>query len=293
MENKAKETITIQVLIHAPIQKVWDCFTGPNHIVHWNYASIDWHAPRAENDLRVGGHFSSRMEAKDGSIGFNFGGTYTKVETHLSIEYVLDDDRKVQISFEAKGDNILLTESFEAEQENTIELQRFGWQAILDNFKNYTEALAKLKTLHYEILIDAGTEKVYQKMFEDKNWREWTAPFNPTSYYKGSWEKDSKMLFLGTDDEGNMGGMVSRIKENIPNQFVSIEHNGIIQGDEEILSGPEVYGWAGAMENYTFTETDGKTLLSVDLDANTEFMSYFTETWPVSLEILKTICENK
>lgn len=291
MENKAKEIITIQVYIQAPIQKVWDCWTGPNHIVHWNHASIDWHSPGAENDLRVGGRFSSRMEAKDGSMGFDFGGIYTKVEIHQMIEYVLDDDRKVQISFEIQGDKILLTESFEAEQENAIELQRFGWQAILDNFKNYTEALATLKTLHFEILIDAGIEKVYQNMFEDKNWREWTAPFNPTSYYEGSWEKDARMLFLGTDHEGNKGGMVSRIKENIPNQFVSIEHIGIIQGDQEILSGPDVYGWAGAMENYAFSEVNGKTLLSVDLDANQDFMSYFTETWPVSLEILKAICE--
>jgi uncharacterized protein YndB with AHSA1/START domain len=291
MEKTAKETITIQVLIHAPIEKVWDCWTGPNHIVHWNYASIDWHAPRAESDLREGGHFSSRMEAKDGSMGFDFGGTYTKIEIHQQLEYVLDDKRKVQISFEKLGEQILLTESFEAEKENTIELQRFGWQAILDNFKNYTEALSALKTLHFEILMNARIEIVFQRMFEDKNWREWTAPFNPTSYYLGSWEKGSKMLFLGTDQEGNIGGMVSRIKENIPNSFISIEHIGIIQGDQEILSGPEVYGWAGAMENYTFTEMSSKTLLSVDLDANQEFMSYFTDTWPVSLEILKAICE--
>jgi uncharacterized protein YndB with AHSA1/START domain len=291
MENATKEIITIQAQIYAPIQKVWECWTGSNHIVHWNYASNDWHTPDAKNDLRVGGRFVSRMEAKDGSMGFDFGGKYISIELNKHIESVLDDDRMVRVSFEEKGDEILVTETFEAEQENTIELQRMGWQAILNNFKNYTEALSKLKTLHFEILIDAHVEKVYQNMFEDKNWREWTAPFNPTSCYEGSWEKGSKILFLGTDPEGNKGGMVSIIKENIPNSFVSIEHIGILHGEQEILSGPDVNGWAGAMENYTFTEETGKTLLSVDLDANTDFINYFTETWPVSLALLKTICE--
>lgn len=291
MENNSKEIITIQTQIHAPIEKVWDCFTVPRNIVHWNFASTDWHSPHAENDLRIDGHFSYRMEAKDGSMGFDFSGTYTKIVTYETIEYVLDDDRKVQISFIKQDDHIQIIETFEAETENTIDLQRFGWQAILDNFKTYTEAVSLLKTIHFETLINARTEKVYQEMFDDKNWRVWTAPFNPTSYYEGNWKKGSKMLFLGTGHDGKLGGMVSRINENIPNRFVSIEHLGIVEGEKEILSGPEVFGWSGAMENYTFTEKNEKTLLSVDLDANTEFMSYFTETWPVSLEILKSICE--
>ncbi len=114
---------------------------------------------------------------------------------------------------------------------------------------------------------------------------------NPTSYFEGSWEKDSKILFLGTDKDGNKEGMVSRIKENIPNKLISIEHLGILKNDKEITSGTEVEGWAGALENYTFNEDNGKTFLSVDMDSNQQFKSYFEETWPKALNKLKAICE--
>ncbi len=285
------EVITVQADINAPIQKVWDCWTSPKHIIHWNNASDDWHTPRAENDLRVGGKFLSRMEARDGSVGFDFIGEYLDIKPHRFIEYELGDGRNVKISFDSDGNNTTITEVFEAEQENTVEMQQSGWQAILNNFKKYTEAPGKMETLHFEITINAKAEKVYTNMLDAKNWNEWTALFNPTSTYKGRWDKGSKILFLGTDSDGNVGGMVSRIKENIPNKFVSIEHLGIVQGDKEITSGPEVEGWAGAMENYTFSENNGRTLLAVNLDANQAFMEYFTDTWPKALDKLKEICE--
>lgn len=109
------------------------------HIKKWNHASDDWHTTFAENDLRVGGTFSSRMEAKDGSFGFDFGGTYDEVETNRLIAYTLDDNRKVKIIFEVIGNKTKITEVFDAENENPIEMQKGGWQAILDNFKKYTE----------------------------------------------------------------------------------------------------------------------------------------------------------
>jgi uncharacterized protein YndB with AHSA1/START domain len=148
-----------------------------------------------------------------------------------------------------------------------------------------------METMHFEISIRANAEKVYKCMLDAKTYNEWTAAFEPTSRYKGSWEKGSKIAFLGTDDKGETRGMTSRIMENIPNKFVSIEHLGMIQGDEEITSGPEVEGWIGAKENYTFSENNGITLLGVDLDVNQEFMSYFTDTWPKALDKLKEICE--
>ena len=132
-------SITVEVKVNAPLEKVWDYWTNPQHIVNWNYASEDWHAPNASNDLRVGGKFNSRMEAKDGSMGFDFEGEYTKVEQHLEIEYVLADARKVNIRFDSDGKETNVTETFDPENENTLELQRAGWQAILDNFKRYTE----------------------------------------------------------------------------------------------------------------------------------------------------------
>ena len=139
METPNKTTITVEAAIVAPIEKVWKYWTEPQHITQWNNASEDWHTPHAENDLKEGGRFTSRMEAKDGSFGFDFGGTYTLVETNKQIEYTLDDGRKVSINFTRQGNETTVVETFEAENMNSIELQKGGWQAILDNFKKYVE----------------------------------------------------------------------------------------------------------------------------------------------------------
>ena len=140
MEMIKKQSITVQTTIKAPIDKVWKFWTLPEHIIHWNNASADWHTPRAENDLRVGGKFLSRMEAKDGSEGFDFGGVYETVKTNELIEYKMDDGRKVRIDFTSNSNEIKVIERFEAEVIHSIEMQRGGWQSILDNFKKYTEA---------------------------------------------------------------------------------------------------------------------------------------------------------
>jgi uncharacterized protein YndB with AHSA1/START domain len=138
MENKTK--ITITTALNEPIEKVWDYFTNPIHIIKWNHASDDWHSTKAINDLRVGGKFEYRMEAKDGSFGFDFFGFYDKIIDFKLIEYTLGDDRKVIINFTNDGNEVFIEEIFEAESENPIELQKAGWQAILDNFKNYTSS---------------------------------------------------------------------------------------------------------------------------------------------------------
>ena len=140
METTEKTIITVQNTVNAPAEKVWDYWTNPQHITKWNFASDDWHSPHAENDLRVGGNFSCRMEAKDGSFGFDFGGTYDAVQPNEYLEYTIGDGRKVKVNFTAKGDVTEVAESFEAENENSVELQKGGWQAILDNFKKYTES---------------------------------------------------------------------------------------------------------------------------------------------------------
>ncbi|WP_297430289.1 SRPBCC family protein [Clostridium sp.] len=136
---KDKQTITIKATINAPIETTWQYFTEPEHIKKWNNASEDWHTTVAENDLRVGGKFLSRMEAKDGSFGFDFGGVYDEVKLYDIITYTLGDGRKVRIDFFGSENKTEVTETFEAESSNSIEMQQMGWQAILDNFKSYTE----------------------------------------------------------------------------------------------------------------------------------------------------------
>ncbi|MDW0118510.1 SRPBCC family protein [Sporosarcina thermotolerans] len=139
----AIEEITIEASIQALVEKVWEYWTDPNHIKKWNSASDDWHTPFAENDLRPCGKFTSRMEAKDGSMGFDFGGVYDDVKLHEVISYTLGDGRKVKITFRSQGNETEVIETFEAETENPIDFQRQGWQAILDNFKHYAEQTSK------------------------------------------------------------------------------------------------------------------------------------------------------
>lgn len=131
--------ITVTANVTAPIEKVWQYWTEPEHIMKWCSASEDWHVPTATNDAQTGGKFMTRMEAKDGSFGFDFEGVYTKVENQRQIDYGMADGRQVSIGFENHGDSTKITETFDPENQNSIEMQRGGWQAILDNFKKYTE----------------------------------------------------------------------------------------------------------------------------------------------------------
>ncbi|TMI65297.1 MAG: hypothetical protein E6H07_05085 [Bacteroidetes bacterium] len=287
-----KTIITVETTVNAPVEKVWQYWTEPRHIIRWNNASADWCTTKAENDLREGGSFSATMAAKDGSFSFDFGGVYDKVKKHKLIEYTLGDGRKVKVVFTSTGNQTKVVEEFEAESTHSIEMQKGGWQSIMDNFKKHVEASPKLEVISFEISINAPAEKVFNLMLGDKTYREWTAEFNPSSYYKGSWDKGSKILFLGTDKDGKTGGMVSKVRENIPGKFISIEHLGVLKGDEEITSGAEVEGWAGALENYTFKTNNGNTVVEVDMDSNEDFKSYFEETWPKALSKLKAICEN-
>lgn len=132
-------SITIETTVHAPIAHVWDVWTNPEFIKQWNAASDDWYTPSSTNDLRVGGIFTACMEARDGSAGFDFSGTYTEVVPHQKIAYTLGDDRTVRITFEETAEGVRVTETFDIENENSADMQRAGWQAILDNFKKVTE----------------------------------------------------------------------------------------------------------------------------------------------------------
>ena len=137
MSNSTQLTVT--TLINAPISKVWTYWTLPEHITSWCTATEEWHTPRAENDLKTGGKFLTRMEAKDGSFGFDFIGTYSEVIHHKKIAYIMEDGRKAEIHFKDNNNQTEIIETFDAETENSLELQQNGWQAILNNFKFYTE----------------------------------------------------------------------------------------------------------------------------------------------------------
>lgn len=139
LSEKEAPFITVEAIIDAPLEKVWHNWTDPKEIIHWNAAAETWCSPRATNDLKVGGRFNYRMEACDGSEGFDFEGTYTQVEPMKKICYTMDDSREAIIVFNTENGKTRIIETFQAENSNSLELQQFGWQAILNNFKQYTE----------------------------------------------------------------------------------------------------------------------------------------------------------
>ena len=151
-----------------------------------------------------------------------------------------------------------------------------------------------MKKLQFKKSINAPVTKVYDSMLgisSKSTYEQWTSLFNPTSSYEGSWEKGNKMLFIGVDEKGEKGGMVSRIAENDPNRFVSIQHYGLLQADKEITEGPEVEKWANGFENYTFEENNGTTIVTVDLDTTEDFVDYMNQSYPKALDKLKELCE--
>ena len=160
-----------------------------------------------------------------------------------------------------------------------------------------------MEKFQFKVSINAPVSKVYDFMLGINNkstYEQWTSLFNPTSTYEGNWDKGNKILFLGVDEKGEKGGMVSRIAENIPNQFVSIQHYGLLKADQEITEGPEVEKWANGFENYTFEENNarpddpvgrGTTTVTVDLDTTGDFIDYMNQSYPKALDKLKEICE--
>ncbi|MCK6650660.1 MAG: SRPBCC domain-containing protein [Bacteroidia bacterium] len=151
-----------------------------------------------------------------------------------------------------------------------------------------------MKHLQFKTNISAAASKVYDTMLglSNKNsYEQWTALFNPTSSYEGNWAKGSKIYFVGVDEHGEKGGMVSEIADNVPNRFVSIRHYGLLKGTEEITTGPDVEKWANGRENYTFEENNGTTTVTVDLDTAEDFEDYMNDAYPKALAKLKEICE--
>ncbi len=151
-----------------------------------------------------------------------------------------------------------------------------------------------MKKLQFKVNINAPATKAYDFMLgttSKSTYEQWTYLFNPTSTYEGNWDKGNKILFIGVDEKGEKGGMVSKIVENIPNQFVSIQHYGLLKADKEITEGPEVEKWANGFENYTFEENSETTTITVDLDTTEDFLSYMNETYPKALNKLKELCE--
>lgn len=280
--------ITIKTSVNAPIDIVWKHLTDPSSITKWNAASADWHTTEASSDLRTGGKLSCRMEAKDGSAGFDFNATYSRITPPTELHYTLDDGRSVSTTLSHEGGSTLITQTFDPESENPIEMQRQGWQAILNNFKLFVEQQPTNVKLNFSEIINAPASEVYDIMLSKFGYRQWASVFNPSSRYEGSWDKGSEIKFLGTNEEGTDEGMKGIITENIPGRHVSIQYTGYVG----MVGVHDNEGWKDTVETYHFKQKNGDTVLSVELIMPAEYADYFVKTYPKALKTLKDLIEN-
>ncbi|NMM47353.1 SRPBCC family protein [Marinigracilibium pacificum] len=281
-----KETTKIKVStkINSPINIVWNVFTDANHITQWNFASEDWFCPIATNPLEVNKEFSWRMEAIDGSMGFDFNGTYQNIDVNKLIEYKIEDGRKVSISFLSDGETTEIIEVFEPESTNPLELQQQGWQAILNNLKRYAESQNNLKRQFYDIEINSNPETVYKALLNKETYGKWASVFSPGADYEGNWETGSLITFTGTDNDGKQSQMHSKVIKSIPDRLIILEHQGMSNDDSS---------WNGAKEIYTLIDRKGSTFLRVAMDTTPDYIEFFSKKWPKALKEIKSLSESK
>lgn len=282
-----KNTIKIETTINAPVKNVWKLWNDPNHIIQWNTASNDWHTTHSEVDLRVGGKFSSTMAAKDGSMSFDFNGEYTTVSEAKLIEQLLGDGRKVRVEFIAQNDQTKVVETFEAESTNSLEMQRAGWQAILDNFKKHAERLNTYEQLNFTITINAPMKKVWDTMLGIETYKKWTSAAWPGSYYEGEWKEGETLFFFGPDKSGTK----ARLVEHRPYVYTKAEHIACLDKGKEDTESEIAKVWIGSTESYAFTEKDGHTTLDVTMHVTSGWADMFKKDWPKAMNKLKEICE--
>jgi len=281
------QSITIEATVNAPVEKVWKIWTDPRHITQWNNASDDWHTPKAENDVKVGGHFSFTMAARDGSASFDFGGKYTQVNKHKLIEYTMEDGRTAKIVFTMLGDQTKVVETFDAENENPIEMQRGGWQAILNNFKKHTERLNKYHQLDFSITIDAPLKKVWDTMLSEKTYKQWVGAAWPGSYFEGEWREGETLCFFNPEKSGTKAKLI----EHRPYQFSRAEHIACFDKGKEDTTSSIARSWIGCTESYAFSEHNGHTTHKVTMHVTADWVDMFNTDWPKALTKLKEICE--
>jgi len=284
---KTKESITIETTINSPLEKVWKLWNDPHHIKQWNAASDDWHTTQSSIDLRVGGKFSSTMAAKDGSMSFDFAGVYTAVSKTQLIEQTLDDGRKLRVEFSSENGKTKVVETFEPESTNSLEMQRGGWQAILDNFKKHAERLNTYEQLNFSITINAPKKKVWDTMLGIETYKKWTSAAWPGSYYEGEWKDGETLFFFGPDKSGTKAKLV----ELRPYVFVKAEHVACFDKGKEDTQSEMAKVWIGSTESYAFTEKDGHTTLDVTMHVTSGWADMFKKDWPKAMNKLKEICE--
>lgn len=302
-----QDPIVISADVLASANDTWNFFTHAKHVIRWNHASDDWHSVSARNDVREGGKFLFRMEAKNGSFGFDFSGVYERIEKPARLQYRLDDGRMVDVRFEpatnpatnthetSEATNVTI--SFDPEASHSIAMQREGWQAILNNFKAYAQLHAEKRweVFLFEITINAPPRTVYEAVTDKELFSCWTRVFHPSSLYEGSWDAGAKILFLGLDAQGCPEGLSAVVTDNIPHSLIALRYVGVVSAGAETTTSEDALAWRDARERYVFRSAQGgkATELLVDTDVLAGDCENFQAKWNEALAELKKICETK
>jgi uncharacterized protein YndB with AHSA1/START domain len=285
--------ISVSVRLQLPPQMVWKLWNDPAQMVRWNAASDDWHTPVADNDLRVGGKLQTRMEARDGSFGFDFEAVYEVVDAPNRLVYRLGDGRGVELDLRAEGEETVLTQRFEPEKEFPVELQQQGWQAILDNFKRWAEAYRGVTAVHFAQEVRMAPSALAELMLQELPYRYWTAVFDPSSHYVGDWKEGSTVDFLCDLPDGRQRGTRALVANFRPGQYIRLVHQGLVEGDTFINSGAEAEAWLGLNEIYSFSPREYGCLLTVDVDVPEKYADYLTTQWPLALARIRELAETQ
>jgi uncharacterized protein YndB with AHSA1/START domain len=284
-------TISISQNIKASPSQVFESYLNPKDNQRWQNAGGGWSTGFVNIDAQNGGRFEAEFKAADGVNDFVFGGTFDQIIPNQKINYTMDDGRKSEVLFEEISPNqTKVSINFEAENQNSAELQQQGWNQILVNFKTFVERKVNPKNaiLVKNIEIKTSKEKVWETLLDQQSYQKWTAIFCEGSYYEGEMKLNNKIWFLSP----GKSGLSSLVKVLIPGFQVSFEHLGAVKNGVEDFESPEFLGWKGARETYTLTEKNGITNLEIYQDLTKTELEMFDKMWDKSLQKIKELSEN-
>jgi len=280
--------ITVSIEINERLDLVWEKFTRADHIVNWYFASPSWHAPSANVDFVDGGMFSIRMEAWDKSFGFDYKGKFQRITPMKSIQYILEDQREVLTSFTEYESAVKITQTFESEDANNLELQKQGWQATLESFKRYVETDFLIFESHIDI--HASQEVIWDSITQLEKYQIWTKAFSENAIFHGQWRQGETLDFITP----NRGGTRVLVDALIPNNSIHLVHTAVITPDNQSDStSPSAKPWVNTIENYELINKDNIVTFVAHIECHRSFYDFMKSSWDKALVDLKSYNESQ
>ncbi len=273
--------IEIEVLIKNSLDKVWEYWTGQPFISQWYSASDDWWTPWVNQNFQVDQGFVYRMEARDGSMGFDFSGVFTEIVDHEKIVYVLEDGRKVLTTFEERDGRILLKQAFDAEDQNSAQMQKDGWQAILNHFKSFCEG--DQIEMSFRTVLGTNPNRVWEYLTLPRLYEEWAIAFSEQPKFVGQWVEGGTIDFIDFQ-EGGTRVQLDKVK---PFEKLYMTHIAMIDGQAGIVEDhPEAPTWVGTKENYDLELVGKETILTIHIMCHPKYVDYLRNSWEKAVKLM-------